>query len=141
MNKLTNYIIIALLTLAAGAQAAPRKGEIIRAEKNVYRLLQDKKFDAFAQLLAPDFRGVYPDEIIDAGKQAAEVRTLDFQSVKLSHMEVVFIDNDAALISYHVALKATQNGKDISGNLIAASIWKKMNGTWRAAFHTDMTAK
>lgn len=141
MKKLIHFTVIAVIALAASAQAAPNKGTIIRAEKNIYHLLEQKKYDAFQQQLAPDFRGVYSDETNNASKEVAEVRKMDFQSAKFSGIEVIFIDNDAALITYHVMVKATQNGKDISGTRVAASVWKNMNGTWRAAFHTDMPAK
>ena len=40
-------------------------------------------------------------------------------------MDVVFIDNDAALVSYHATIKGTQEGKDISGKINAATVWKK----------------
>ncbi len=141
MKKLLSIAAITFFALTAGALASPDSGKIVTAEKNAWQLIKDKNFDAFQKLLALDFRGVYSDTINTASKEAAEVRTLDFKSVTLGKMDVVFIDNDAALVSYHATIKGTQKGKDISGKINAASVWKKEGNDWRIAFHTDMKAE
>jgi ketosteroid isomerase-like protein len=92
-------------------------------------------------MLAADFRGVYANGINKADKEVADVRTLDFKSLTLGEMDVVFIDKDAAMVTYPVTIEGTEGGKDISGKANAASIWKKEGTGWRIIFHTDMKAE
>jgi ketosteroid isomerase-like protein len=56
-------------------------------------------------------------------------------------MDVVFIDKDAALLAYSVTFEGTEGGKDASGKMNAASLWKKEGNDWRCVFHTDMKAE
>jgi ketosteroid isomerase-like protein len=56
-------------------------------------------------------------------------------------MDVVFIDKDAALVTYQVTVEGTEGGKDISGKMNAASVWKKEGSDWRIAYHTDVKAE
>ena len=141
MKKLLSIAAITFFALTAGSGASPDGGKIVTAEKNAWQLIKEKNFDAFQKLLAHDFRGVYSDGINKASKEAADVRTLDFKSVTLGKMDVVFIDKDVALVSYPATIKGTQGGKDISGKMNAASVWKKEGNDWRIAFHTDMKAE
>ena len=127
--------------MAAGSPASPDNEKIGAAEKNAWQVIKDKNFDAFAKLRAPDFREVYAEGINSATKELAEVRTLDFKSFTFGEMDVVFIDKDAVMVSYQVTVEGTENGKDISGKMNPATVWKKEGSDWRIAFHTDMKAE
>jgi hypothetical protein len=141
MKKLLSIAAITFFAMAAGSLASPDKEKIAAAEKNAWQVIKDKNFGAFEKLLAADFRGVYADGINSKTKEVAEVRTLDFKSFTLGEMDVVFLDKDAAMVTYPVTIEGTQNGKDISGKMNAASVWKKEGSDWRIAFHTDMKAE
>ena len=140
MNKLLSVTAITFLAAAASALAADKEA-IMTAEKNVWQMVKGKNYSAFEKILAPDFRGVYAHSINNVSQELAEVHSVSLQSVKFGKMDVVFIDNDVALVSYGVTVKGTQSGKDISGRQHAASLWKKAGNGWRVAFHTDMPAK
>ena len=141
MKKLLSIAVTAFFATAAISLASPDKDAITVAEKDAWQNIKDKKFDAFQKMLAADFRGVYASGINKADKEAAEVRTLDFKSVTLGEMDVVFIDKDAALVTYQVTIQGSEGGKDISGKANAASIWKKDGNDWRIVFHTDVKAE
>ena len=141
MKKLLSVAAITFFALAAGSLASPDKEKIVAAEKKAWQVIKDKNFDVFEKLLAADFRGVYTDGINSKTKEVADVRTLDFKSFTLGEVNVVFIDKDTALATYPVTVEGTQNGKDISGKMNAASLWKKEGSAWRVAFHTDMKAE
>jgi hypothetical protein len=125
MKKLLSLAVTAFFAMAALSLASPEKDAIIAAEKDAWQNIKDKKFDAFQKMLASDFRGVYANGINKADKEVADVRTLDFKSFTLGEMDVVFIDKDAAMVTYQVTIEGTEGGKDISGKANAASIWKK----------------
>jgi len=45
------------------------------------------------------------------------------------------------MLTYSVTIEATEAGKDASGKMNAASIWKKEGNDWRCVFHSDMKAE
>ena len=141
MKKLLSLTVTAFFAMAALSLASPDKDAIIAGEKDAWQNIKDKKFDVFQKMLATDFRGVYASGINKADKELASVRTLDFKSFTLGEMDVVFINKDAAMVTYQVTIQGTEGGKDISGKANAASIWKKDGNDWRIAFHTDVKAE
>jgi hypothetical protein len=141
MKKLLNLAVTTFFAMSAIALASPDKETIVAAEKDAWQNIKDKKFDLFQKMLAADFRGVYASGINKADKELASVRTLDFKSFALGEMDLVFIDKDAAMVTYQVTIQGTDGGKDISGKANAASIWKRDGNDWRVVFHTDVRAE
>jgi hypothetical protein len=141
MQKIFSFAVTSFFAMAAVALASAEKEAIIAAEKGAWQSIKDKKFDQFQKMLAPDFRGVYASGINNADKEVAEVRTVDFKSFTLGEMDLVFITKDTAMVTYQVNIQGTEGGKDISGKVNAASIWKKDGKDWRVAFHTDVKAE
>jgi len=74
-------------------------------------------------------------------QEMTEVKTVDLKSYTLGDIDVVMIDKDAAMLTYSVTIEATEAGKDASGKMNAASIWKKEGNDWRCVFHSDMKAE
>ena len=140
MKKLLTLTATTLFVLVATSFAASDKDTIIQAEKNVWQTLKDKKFDAFQKMLSADFRGVYASAITKLEQELADVKTVDLKSVTPGEMDVVFIDKDAALLTYQVTVEGTEGGKDVSGKYNAASMWKKDGNDWKAVFHTKVKA-
>ena len=141
MEKLLSLGAIAFFAMAAVSLASSDKENIIAAEKNAWQTIKDKNFDAFQKILAADFRGVYSSGINSTAKEMDEVRTLDFKSFTFGEMDVVFIDKDAALVTYQVTVEGTANGKAMPGKMNAASVWKKEGSDWHVVFHTDVKAE
>jgi hypothetical protein len=140
MKKLLSLAVTTFFATSAIALASPDKEMIVAAEKDAWQNIKDKKFDLFQKMLATDFRGVYASGINKADKEMAEVRTLDFKSLTLGEMDVVFVDKDSAMVTYQVTIQGTEGSKDISGKANAASVWKKDGNDWRVVFHTDVRA-
>jgi hypothetical protein len=141
MKKLLSLAVTTFFAMSAIALASPDKETVVAAEKDAWKNIKDKKFDLFQKMLTTDFRGVYASGINKTDKEVTEVRTLDLKSFKLGEMDVVFIDKDAAMVTYQVTIEGTEGGKDISGKANAASIWKKEGNDWHVVFHTDMKAE
>jgi len=141
MKKLIALALLTLFATSTALFASPDKDTLITAEKNAWQSLKDKKWDDFKKIFSADFRGVYGSGINKLDKEMSEVKTLDLKSYTLGDMEVVFIDKDAVLLAYPVTVEGTEDGKDASGKMNAASIWKKEGNDWRCVFHTDMKAE
>ena len=140
MKKLIALALVTLFATSAAVLAAD-KDALVMAEKNAWQNIKDKKWDDFKKIFSADFRGVYASGINKLDKEMTEVKTLDLKSYTLGEMDVVFIDKDAALLTYPVTFEGTEGGKDASGKMNAASIWKKEGNDWRCVFHTDMKSE
>jgi hypothetical protein len=141
MKKLLVLTTTALLALAATSFAASDKDAVIQAEKNIWQAVKDKKFDAFQKMLSPDFRSVYASAMNKLEQELADIKKVDMKSVTFGEMDVVFIDKDAALLTYTVTVEGTEDGKNVSGKWNAASVWKKDGNDWKGVFHTEVKAE
>ena len=137
MKKLIALALVTLFATSAAVLAAD-KDALVMAEKNAWQNIKDKKWDDFKKIFSADFRGVYASGINKLDKEMTEVKTLDLKSYTLGDIDVVFIDKDAAMLTYSVTFQGTEEGKDASGKMNAASIWKKEGNDWHCVFHTDM---
>jgi hypothetical protein len=50
-------------------------------------------------------------------------------------------DANTAILTYKAKIEASVEGKDISGDYNAGSVWQMKKGEWHAVFHTDMKAE
>ena len=141
MKKLLTITATTLLALVATSFAASDKDAVIQAEKSIWQTVKDKKFDDFKKMLSADFRAVYASAINKMEKEVADIKKVDMKSVTFGDMDVVFIDKDAALLTYQVTVEGTEDGKNVSGKWNAASVWKKEGSDWKAAFHSEVKAE
>jgi hypothetical protein len=141
MKKLITCALIALFATSTVVLASPDKDTLVAAEKNAWQNIKDKKWDDFKKMFSSDFRGVYSDGINKVDKEMTDVKKVDLKSYTLGDIDVVFIDKDAAMLTYAVTFEGSDGGKDASGKMNAASIWKKEGNDWHCVFHSDMKAE
>jgi len=141
MKKLIALALIGLFATSAAVFASPDKDTLVAAEKNAWQNLKDKKWDDFKKVFSSDFKGVYSSGITTMDQENAEVKTLDLKSFTLGDIDVVMIDKDAALLTYSAKVEGTEGGKDASGKMNVASVWKKEGNDWRLVYHTDVKAE
>jgi hypothetical protein len=109
-------------------------------EKAVWQAFKDKKSDDFKKLVAPDMMAVYADGIYNLQKEMGMMAKMDMKSFSLSDFTVVITDANTAIVTYKAKIEASVEGKDISGDYNAGSVWQMKKGEWHAVFHTDMKA-
>ena len=142
MQKLVSLAATVFFGLTAlSFSAAGDKDAIIKEEKAIWQTVKDKNYDAFRKYLTNDYRGVYKEGITNAEEDLTNVRKADLKSMSFGDMDVVFLDEDAAMVTYKITVQGTQEGKDDSGSYNCASIWKKSGNEWRVAFHTEIKAE
>ena len=141
MKKLVALALVGFLATSAGLFASPDKDALITAEKKAWQDIKDKKWDDFKKVFSADFRGVYGSGINKLDQEMTEVKTVELKSYTLGDIDAVMIDKDTALLSYSVTIEASEAGKEASGKMNAASVWKKEGNDWRLAFHTDIKAE
>ena len=137
MKKLITYTATALLATIAIAFAAGDKEAIVSREKAAWQAFKDKKADDFKKLLSPQLVCVYADGIHNLQQEVDGMSKTDMKSFDLSDFNVLFPDNDTAIITYKAKIDATSEGKDVSGNYNVGSVWHMANGQWVGIFHTD----
>ena len=128
----------ALFATIAVSIAAPDKAAIEAKEKAAWQTFKDKKSDEFKKLLSPNFMAVYSDGIQTKQKEIDSMQKWDLKSFALSDFNLVMTDPDTALVTYKVKIEGTMEGKDMSGDYNAASIWQMKKGEWHPIFHTNM---
>jgi hypothetical protein len=141
MKKLVALALVTLFVTSVVVFASPDKDALITAEKNAWQNIKDKKWDDFKKVFSADFRGVYSSGINKTDKEMTEVKTLDLKSYTLGDIDVVMVDKDSALLTYSVTVGGTEDSKDVSGKMNAASVWKKEGNDWKLVFHTDIKAE
>ncbi len=141
MKQLLSLAAATFFAATAVSFASPDKDILTKAEKAVWQTVQEKNWDSFRKYLADDFRGVYSNGINNLDQEIASTKDFDLKSFSLGEIDVVFLDKDAALLTYKVTVQATQEGKDVSGAYNAASVWKKVGNDWRVSYHTDVKAE
>jgi hypothetical protein len=118
--------------------AAPDKAALEAKEKAAWQTFKDKKSDEFKKLLSPNFMAVYSDGIYNKEQEIDSMKKWDMKSFALSDFTLVMTDADTALVTYHVKMEGTMEGKDMSGDYNCGSVWQMKKGEWRPIFHTNM---
>jgi len=138
MKRYITCTIAAFFATIAVSMAGPDKDAMMAKEKAAWQAFKDKKSDEFNKLLSPNFMGVYSDGIQNKQQEIDSMKTWDMKSFDLSDFNLVMTDKDTALVTYHVKVEGTADGKDASGTYNAGSIWQMKNGEWHPIFHTNM---
>lgn len=99
-------------------------------EKLVWDLFKSKNYDAFAQLLAPNFIEVAPDKVYDKAGTIEGVKQFDASKAVLSDWQTVKLDADAAVVTYVVKDPVFAPG----GNR-HSTIWVNREGKWMGLLH------
>ena len=119
---------------APAAPAAPPAtgADPIANEKIVWDLFKSKNFDAFADLLVPEFIEVEAEGVYDRAGSIQGLQRLDVSKVVLDDWKAGRIDDDASLVTYTIkgpTAPFTRQGER------HATIWVKRNGKWYGLLH------
>ena len=115
---------------------------IIAKEKEIWDKIKTKNMDGFGGMLADDFIYISGDGVYDKAGTINGLKGVEFTDVSFSDWKVVMLDKDAAVVSYTVNAKGTNNGQPMPATpLRAASAWVNRNGTWVGVFHQETEIK
>lgn len=104
---------------------------LIAYETETWSLIKRKDLKEFASYLAEDFYDIFPDG--EERTKAALLELLsgaDLKDFRLSNFRVTMLNQDAAIVTYHVDARAFIQGKEISMNNSVTSGWAKRGGRW-----------
>ncbi len=127
-------------TMTPSAPAATvSEAAITDQEKQIWDTIKRKDSAAFGNMLAEDFMYVSNDGVYDKAGTIKGIKDFAGTDVTFSDWKVVPIDEDAAVVNYHISMNAPQipNGKPTPMNLRAGTVWIKRGGKWVGIFHQD----
>jgi ketosteroid isomerase-like protein len=108
---------------------------LIACENETWRLIQQKDLKGFASYLAEDFYDIFPD-----GKERTKSELLKFlpgaelKDYQLRHFRVTMLNQEAAVVTYHVDADASIQGNEISMKNSVTSGWAKRGDKWVNVF-------
>jgi hypothetical protein len=140
MKKQIIYLMTALFAAIAVSNAAPPDKAAMEAkEKSAWQAFKDKNSDAFKKVVDKDIRCVYADRLSTSlQNELADMQKWDMKSFEFSDFDMFSDEKDVIVTTYKVKVEGTVDGKDVSGNYNAGSVWKLENGQWLAIFHTNI---
>jgi hypothetical protein len=111
--------------------------EIAGMDRALWQAAQDGRLDDFRSLLADGYQAIYDRGLVTADEDIEVTGTMDIRSFHLENIRVRELAPNVALSTYLTELNATESGRDISGKLWGASVWKKLNGRWKLVYHSE----
>ena len=72
-------------------------------------------------------------------RQMAEQGPMVIKSFELSNMNVLFADDNTAVLTYHARQALAPRGKseEIQQEMTDSSVWMRKDGGWRCVMHTE----
>ncbi len=141
MKRTLSCALAALFATTLVAFASPETEMLQTREKAAWQAFKEKKGDVYKKFLAADFQSVYPDGIYSLDKQINLMSKIDLKSFALSDFVITMPDADTAVVTYKAKAEATLDGKDISGDRNAVSVWHKKNGEWQCTMNANTMAE
>jgi ketosteroid isomerase-like protein len=127
---------------AATTAAAPTKDALLAMDKSAYEAWKTKNTGFWDGFLATNFVGfgqVGRMDRSEAMKQYAGT-DCDVKSYSMSDEQMTPLGNDAAIISYKLAVDGTCGGQKIPAEQWAASMYVRDGDKWKGAFHAETPA-
>ncbi|MFL6515976.1 MAG: nuclear transport factor 2 family protein [Chthoniobacterales bacterium] len=139
MNKYLMYGLSALFTTTA-ISFADDKAVVLENEKAAWQAYKDKNAGAFAKVIDKHIRVLSSHGVSHFEQEVDNMKKWDIRSFTISDYDACSDEKDVIVATYKVALEATVEGRDISGNYNLGSVWKQENGNWMLIFHTAAKA-
>ncbi len=116
---------------------------IISTEKKLWEAWKTKDMKVFKANLSADSLSVGESGVATKADALKEMESMscEVKSYALSDIKVMFMNNDAALITDKATQDATCGGQAVPAAVWASSAYVKRGGRWYAASHQETPAK
>ena len=134
------YLIcaVSIFFAAIAVSFADDKATCMANEKAAWQAYKDRKADDFKKVVDKDIRVVSADGVSNMQKELDDMKKWDIKSFTISDWDGFSDEADVIVGTYKVALQATIDGKDASGNYHCGTVWKKEGANWLAIFHSNV---
>jgi hypothetical protein len=104
---------------------------LIACERETWSLIKRKDLNGFASYLAEDFYDIFPDGTERTKSELLEfLRGADLKEHQLGNFRVTMLNQDAAIVTYHVDARAMIQGREVSMKNSVTSGWARRGGKW-----------
>lgn len=116
---------------------------LIALEKKFWQSMVDEDTDTALAMLAEPSMMVSSHGAMqfdhDQYREMAEKGSMVIKSFKLSDMQVMYPNDDTAVLTYHAKQTMAQRGKseEIEQEMADSSVWMRKDGEWRCVMHTE----
>lgn len=120
---------------------------LMELEKKFWQSMVDQETDVALELLSEPALMVSPHGAMKfdhaAYRKMAEQGSMVLTSFELSDMDVVFPNEDTAILTYHVKQAMAPRGKDGGEvqEMNDTSTWVHTGGQWKCVMHTETPAQ
>jgi hypothetical protein len=116
---------------------------IISTEKKLWEAWKNKQSKVFKTYLSADSVMIGDAGVATKAEAVKELEDMacEIKSYELSEIKVLFLNNDAALMTYKAAQDGTCGGQPVPPAVWASSAYVKRGGKWFAASHQETPAK
>ena len=115
--------------------------EIVATEKKFWEAMKSKDADAAARMTADHsvIAGASGLAVIDPAMMAGMLSgaTWTLESYEFEDVQVQELDADTAIIGYKVTEQITVDGSPLSLTAFDTSVWRRRDGQWTCALHTE----
>jgi hypothetical protein len=137
LNRLPILAAVFVLTAiqAFGLSGNTSEGDLIKRQQQYFEHIKNKKYDAAADDLAENYVGVYADGIIDRTRELKDLKTFSeiLADYQISQEKVTFTNPKTAIVTFHLHVKVSVNGKDFFEDDNVACVWTLNKKQWRMA--------
>ncbi len=134
-------LMIALLIAVSGVCSAsdkPTDDQVISKVKMMWEAFKNKDTKTFDTWLTDDILDVGPMGVMDKAGIQKMMMDYDVAEYNLSDFKVIWIDNDAVLVTYKASSKGKYQGKEVPpGNFLCTDIWVNQGDKWLGKFHQE----
>jgi len=138
----TNTATTSNANTAPTRSAAPSEADMTAKEKAVWDTLKKKDYDAFGNMITSDYLEVTDGGVLDKASILKDIKDFDLTDATLSNWKMLPVNNEAAIVTYEVTLKAKFKDMEVPpGPYRAAAAWVNRDGKWQALFYQQTAIK
>lgn len=148
MKRILILIGLVLSTIISiPAQAENKKQNslaetLINYEKQTWKLAKRKDLKAFAEFIAEDFIGVYPDaENVTKNELLKSLGSIDLKDFELTDFKTAMLNKDAYIITYKATSRIVADEKEISASVNVLAGWARRDDKWQIVFFRESSLK
>jgi hypothetical protein len=121
----------------------PQSNELMQLEKKFWQSMVDEDTDTALAMLDEPALMVSSHGAMQFDhatyRKMAEQGPMVIKSFELSNMNVLFPDENTAVLTYHARQALSERGKseEIQQDMADSSVWMRKHGGWRCVMHTE----
>jgi ketosteroid isomerase-like protein len=137
--------LVALVSLAVPSRSLAQSRDELEKFRNretaVWEAIKNKELAAIGKAFDKDYVAVYDDGIVGLTEQLNSISKTTLRDYRLTDFTLRDFDGSHVVVAYKAALDGDMDGKPMSGNYNALTLWRRNGNQWFAAAHSAVKAR